>query len=67
MSVIIQIIIVAYFCIVICLEIDQIYGKEEARPTKLFYFMHGVTITMSEWSPKVLYNLDTSGKFLHWL
>ena len=67
MSVIIQIIIVAYFCIVICLEIGQIHGKEETRPTKLFYFMRGVTITVSEWSPKFLYNLDTSEEFLHWL
>ena len=67
MSVIIQMLIVAYFCIVICLEIDQIHGKEETRPTKLFYFTRGVTITVSEWSPKVLYNLDTSEKFLHWL
>ena len=27
--------------------------------------MCGVTITKSEWSPKFLYNLDTSEEFLH--
>ena len=45
----------------------MICGKDKTRPTNLFYFMRGATITVADWPSKFLYNLDASQEFLHWL
>ena len=41
--------------------------REKIRPTNLFYFMRGAAITVADWPPKLLYNLDASQEFLDWL
>ena len=44
-----------------------ICGKDKTRLTNLFYFMRGATITVADWPPKFLHNLDASQEFLHCL
>ena len=39
-----------------------ICGKDKTGPTNLLYFMCGATITVADWPPKFLYNLDAVGK-----
>ena len=43
-------------CYVIC-------GKDKTRPTNLFYFIRGATITVADWPPKFLFNLEASQEF----
>ena len=45
----------------------MIFGKEKTRPTNLFYFMRGATITVADWPLKFFYNLNASQEFLYWL